>query len=66
MSSSFDTPSRPLMEGLGRKTIEELISHESNIMVFKPLNPIVPGFFWSDHCPRGGGGNAPNYLQNHK
>ena len=43
-NSSFDTPSRPLIEGLGWKTIEELISYESKIMVFKSLNELAPQY----------------------
>ena len=43
-NSSFDTPSRPLIEGLGWKTIEELISYESKIMVFKSLNELAPRY----------------------
>ena len=40
--SSCDTPGRPLIKGLGWKTIEELISYESKIMVFKSLNELAP------------------------
>ena len=40
-NSSFDAPSRPLIEGLGWKTIEELISYESKIMVFKSPNELA-------------------------
>ena len=43
-NSSFDIPSRPLIEGLGWKTIEELISYESRIMVFKSLNELAPRY----------------------
>ena len=43
-NSSFDTPSRPPIEGLGWKTIEELISYESKIMVFKSLNELAPRY----------------------
>ena len=41
-NSSFDTPSRPLIERLGWKTIEQLISYESKTMVFKSLNELAP------------------------
>ena len=43
-NSSFDTPSRPLIEGLGWKTIEGLISYESKIMVFKSRNELAPRY----------------------
>ena len=43
-NSSFDAPSRPLIEGLGWKTIEELISYESTIMVFKSVNELAPRY----------------------
>ena len=43
-NSSFDTSSRPLIEGLGWKAIEELISYESKIMVFKSHNELAPQF----------------------
>ena len=43
-NSSFDTPSRPLIEGSGWKTIEELIGYESKIMVFKSLNELAPRY----------------------
>lgn len=33
--SSYDTPVRPLIEGLGWKTIQELINNDSGTMVFK-------------------------------
>ena len=37
-NSSFDAPGIPLVHRLGWKTIEELIAHESKLMVFKSLN----------------------------
>ena len=43
-NSSFDTPSRPLIEVLGWKTIEQLISIESETMVFKSLNELAPQY----------------------
>ena len=45
--SSFDTPSRPLIERLGWKTIEQLISYESKIVVFKSLNELAPQYLSS-------------------
>ena len=41
-NSSFDTPSRPLIERLGWRTIEQLISIESKTVVFKSLNELAP------------------------
>ena len=38
-NSSFDTPSRPLIERLGWGTIQQLISNESKTMVFKSFKP---------------------------
>ena len=43
-NSSFDSPSRPLIEELGWKTIEQLISNESETMVFKSLNELAPQY----------------------
>ena len=39
-SSSFDAPGRPLIERMGSKTIDELITFESKAMVFKSLNQL--------------------------
>ena len=41
-NSSFDTPSNPLIESLGWKTILELIQKESQTMVFKSLKGLAP------------------------
>ena len=48
-NSSFDSPSRPLIEELGWNTIEQLISNESKTMVFKSLNELAPQYLcgWS-------------------
>ena len=43
-NSSFDTPSRPLVDQLGWKTIEQLIASESKIMVFKSLHELAPQY----------------------
>ena len=43
-NSSFDSPSRPLIEELGWKTIEQLISNESETVVFKSLNELAPQY----------------------
>ena len=43
-NSSYDAPSRPLIEGLGWKTIQELIQNESETMVFKSLNGLAPQY----------------------
>ena len=43
-NSSFDAPSRPLIEKLGWKTVDQLISSESKTMVFKSLNELVPQY----------------------
>ena len=43
-NSSFDTPFRPLIDSLGWKTIDELVSSESKIMVFKSLNEMAPQY----------------------
>ena len=42
--SSFDAPSRPLIEELGWKTIEQLIDIESKTIVFKSLNELAPQY----------------------
>ena len=43
-NSSFDTPSRSLIDKLGWKTIEQLIASESKIMVFKSLHELAPQY----------------------
>ena len=43
-NSSYDTPGRPLIEGLGWKTIQELIKNESGTMVFNSLNGLAPQY----------------------
>ena len=40
-NSSYDAPSKPLIEELGWKTIQELIQNESETMVFKSLNGLA-------------------------
>ena len=44
MNSSFDGPSRPLIEGLRWKTVDEIITDESKTMVFKSLNELAPKY----------------------
>ena len=39
--SSFDTPSQPLIKELGWRTIDELITSESNIIVFKSIHGLA-------------------------
>ena len=46
-NSSFDTPSRPLIELLGWKTIEQLIDSQSKTIVFKSLNGQAPQYMES-------------------
>ena len=46
-NSSFDSSSRPLIERLGWKIIEQLISNESKTMVFKSLNDLAPQYLSS-------------------
>ena len=43
-NSSFDAPSRPLIQGLGWKTVNELIVGETKTMVFKSLNKLAPQY----------------------
>ena len=43
-NSSFDAPSRRLIEKLGWKTVDQLISSESRTMVFKSLNELAPQY----------------------
>ena len=45
--TSFDTPSRPLIERLAWRTIEQLISNESKTVVFKSLNELAPQYLSS-------------------
>ena len=46
-NSSFDTLSRPLIEKLGWRTIEQLISIELKTMVFKSLYEVAPQYLSS-------------------
>ena len=41
-NNSFDTPSRPLIDKLGWKTIEQLVAGESKTMVFRSLHELAP------------------------
>ena len=45
-NSSFDAPSRPLIEKLGWKTVDQLISSESKTVVFKSLNELSPQYLY--------------------
>ena len=47
-NSSFDAPSRPLIEELGWQTVDQLISSESKTMVFKSLNELAPQYLCED------------------
>ena len=42
--SRYDAPGLPLVKRLGWKSIDELISSESNIMVFKSLHGLAPQY----------------------
>ena len=42
--SSFDAPSQPLIKELGWRTIDELITSESNTMVFKSIHRLAPQY----------------------
>ena len=42
--SSFDTPCQPLIKELGWKTIDQLITSETNIMVYKSLHELAPQY----------------------
>ena len=44
-NSHFDAPSKPLIQSLGWKTIEELQNRQVNLIVFKCLNSIAPKYF---------------------
>ena len=46
-NSSFDTPSRPLIERLGWRAIEQLISIESKTVVFKSRIELAPQYLSS-------------------
>ena len=43
-NSSFDAPGGPLIEEMGCKTIDELITCESKTMVFKSPNQLAPEY----------------------
>ena len=43
-NKSFDVPEKPLARRLGWKTIEELIVHESELVVFKSLQGLAPQY----------------------
>ena len=40
----YDAPSKPLIQTLDWKTIDELIQNETQIMVFKSVNGLAPQF----------------------
>ena len=43
-NSPFDAPSKPLIQSLGWKTIDQLINRQVNLTAFKCLNNIAPKF----------------------
>ena len=43
-NSSYDAQSRPLIKGLGWKTVEELASGASKIMAFESQNELAPQY----------------------
>ena len=43
-NSSFDAPSRPLIESLGWKTVREFIDQDSRLMVYKSINGLAPQY----------------------
>ena len=43
-NSSYDAPSEPLLQKLEWKCIEELISDEKKLTVFKSLNDLGPNY----------------------
>ena len=45
-NSSYDAPSKPLFLKLEWKSIEELISDETKMMVFKPFNDFGPKYMY--------------------
>ena len=50
-NSSYDVPSKPLIKGLGWRTVVELVSDESKTMVSKSLNELAPQYL-CDHFAR--------------
>ena len=44
--SNFAAPSKPLIKGLGWKTIEDLIQYESQLIVFKSRNGLAPQYLF--------------------
>ena len=46
-SSSIDAPSRPLMNELGWKTIDELVDNESKVMVYISQHQLAPQYLSS-------------------
>ena len=43
-NSSFDASSKPLIQNLGWKTVNDMIKHESRTMVYKSINNIAPPY----------------------
>ena len=46
-NSSFDAPSRPLVQELGWKTFEELINFDTKTMVYKSLHQLAQEYLCS-------------------
>ena len=44
INNSFDAPGIPLVRRMGWKTVEELIAHESELMVFKSIHGLAPQY----------------------
>ena len=51
-NSSLDAPGRPIVEGLGWKTVDELVTGESKTIVFKSLNELAPQYLCGTSSPR--------------
>ena len=43
-NSSFGAPDIPLVLKFGWKTLEELVAHESEVMIFKSIHGLVPQY----------------------
>ena len=43
-NGSFDAPSKPLIQNLNWKTINDMIKHENRTMVYKSINYMAPQY----------------------
>ena len=60
--SNYDAPSKPLIKGLGWKTIEDFTQYESQLIVFISKNGLAPQYLFNTSVPQYLSTSVPQYL----